>query len=204
MKHARVPTLRFAAVLLVLSAALLNSQATDGNVVGNVFDSSGATVAGAAVELLNIATGVRATASSDSQGAYRFGNVLIGNYTVTVTAAGFTPASLKEVTVELSRTTTANLTLTVGNVSSAVEVSSAAAALDTTTAQIGNSYERRLATEHPLAANPSGGVYNLSLLSAGVASSGGIGAGTGPSVGGIRPRNNNFSVEGVEDRTSVV
>ena len=39
------------------------------------------------------------------------------------------------------------------------------------------------------------GVINLSLLNAGVATSGAIGLGTGPSVGGQRPRNNNFTVE---------
>ena len=47
------------------------------------------------------------------------------------------------------------------------------------------------------------GVLNLSLLDAGVASSGGIGAGSGPSVGGQRPRNNNFTVEGVDNNSLV-
>jgi len=39
------------------------------------------------------------------------------------------------------------------------------------------------------------GVLNLSLLTAGVANGGALGAGTGPAVGGQRPRNNNFTVE---------
>ncbi len=42
---------------------------------------------------------------------------------------------------------------------------------------------------------------NLSLLDAGVASSGGVGAGSGPSVGGQRPRNNNFTIEGVDNNS---
>ncbi len=48
------------------------------------------------------------------------------------------------------------------------------------------------------------GVINLSLLAAGVASSGGIGVGTGPSVGGQRPRNNNFTIEGVDNNSGTV
>ncbi len=48
------------------------------------------------------------------------------------------------------------------------------------------------------------GVLNLSLLDAGVATSGGIGAGSGPSVGGQRPRNNNFTVEGVDNNSMSV
>src|SRR5207244_12931679 len=48
--------------------------------------------------------------------------------------------------------------------------------------------------------NPvAGGVDNLSLAGAGVASAGGIGVGFGPSVGGQRPRNNNFTVEGTDN-----
>ena len=71
--------------------------------------------------------------------------------------------------------------------------------IDTTTAQIANIFASRLASDLPVAANPAGGYLNLSLLGAGVASSGGIGAGTGPSVGGQRPRNNNFMVEGTDN-----
>ena len=43
------------------------------------------------------------------------------------------------------------------------------------------------------------GVLNLALLDSGVGSTGGLGAGTGPSVGGQRPRNNNFTVEGIDN-----
>ena len=34
-----------------------------------------------------------------------------------------------------------------------------------------------------------------------MASTGGVGAGSGPSVGGQRPRNNNFTVEGVDNNS---
>ncbi len=39
----------------------------------------------------------------------------------------------------------------------------------------------------------------LALLGAGVSSAGGIGVGIGPSVGGQRPRNNNFMIDGVDN-----
>src|SRR5205823_12054574 len=48
------------------------------------------------------------------------------------------------------------------------------------------------------------GALNLSLLSAGVASNGGVGQGTGPSVGGQRPMNNNFMIEGVDNNNKAV
>ena len=48
------------------------------------------------------------------------------------------------------------------------------------------------------------GVLNLSLLAGGVATSGGVGVGSGPSVGGQRPRNNNFTIEGVDNNNKGV
>ena len=45
----------------------------------------------------------------------------------------------------------------------------------------------------PMASSGSG-VINLSLLNAGVATAGSVGAGSGPTVGGMRPRNNNFTI----------
>jgi hypothetical protein len=47
-------------------------------------------------------------------------------------------------------------------------------------------------------------VINLSLLNAGVGSSGAVGVGSGPSVGGQRPRNNNFTVEGIDNNSGSV
>lgn len=185
--------------MAALLAGLLGAQTTDGNIVGTVFDTSGAAVPDASVELLNTATGVKSITRSDSLGNYRFGNVLIGNYTLTVSASGFATTTVKNLGVELNRTTTANVTVTPGAVSTAVEVTAAAALIDASTAQITNVYESRLATGLPLASNPAGGILNLALVGGGVGSSGGIGAGTGPSVGGIRPRNNNFTVEGVDN-----
>src|SRR5258708_27582957 len=50
-----------------------------------------------------------------------------------------------------------------------------------------------------MSVNRDGGIYNRALVGAGVGSSGGVGVGYGPSVGGQRPRNNNFTVEGVDN-----
>lgn len=185
-----------AAILWTPGAA---GQTIDGNVVGTVLDATGASIPNASVELVNAATGVKSTAKTAPGGGYRFNNLPVGAYSITVTAASFTTRSLKDVLVDLNNTTTVNVTLQVGTVQSAVEVTDAAVSLDTTTPQISSTYPERLASDLAMAANPTGGVLNLALLGAGVASSGGIGAGTGPSVGGQRPRNNSFTVEGVDD-----
>jgi len=77
---------------------------------------------------------------------------------------------LSPVAVELSKTTTANISLQVGTVSFTIEVVAAPSLIDTTTAQIANIYPTRMASDLAVAANTSGGYVNLSLLGAGVAS----------------------------------
>src|SRR5215468_3546149 len=111
-------SIRNVLLALFVCAGISIGQVSDGNIVGTVLDATGAAVPNAAVELRNTATAVR----TDADGSYRFGNVPIGDYTIVVTASGFTSRSLKNVRVELNKTTTANMTLEVGTVSSTVEV----------------------------------------------------------------------------------
>src|SRR6266478_6061823 len=83
---------RFCAVSLgiMLAVVSLFGQTSDGNIVGTVLDASGAAIPGAKVELANVDTGVKASTNTDETGGYRFGNVLVGRYNVTVSATGFT------------------------------------------------------------------------------------------------------------------
>lgn len=189
---------------LLFSGQLLHAQSSSGEVVGTVIDATGASVPNATVEAVNTATGVKTTTTTNANGEYRILNLLIGRYDVTASAGGFTAFSLKGVQVEASRAATANLTLQVGQVSTTVDVQEAQATIDTTTAQIQTTFETRNAVELPQASNGSLGVINLSLLGAGVTSSGGVGYGTGPSVGGQRPTNNSFNVEGVDNNNRSV
>ena len=105
------------------------------------------------------------------------------------------------VQLQLNHTSSVNLTLSIGTVSTTVEVTEAAAMLDTSTAQLQSTYDSRAAVDVPGAGISKivngAGIYNLSLLGAGVASSGGVGQGTGPSVAGQRPENNTFNIDGV-------
>ncbi|HKN35832.1 MAG TPA: carboxypeptidase regulatory-like domain-containing protein [Terriglobales bacterium] len=173
-------------------------QAISGDLVGTVFDKSGAVIPNATVTAVNVATNVKTTTTTTASGEYRFGNLLVGKYDMTVSATGFTSTALRGLPIELNKTATANITLEIGQVATTVEVSGAAPLIDTTTAQVETSYEAKQLQDLP-AASTGLGVINLSLLQAGVASSGGLGAGTGPSIGGQRPRNNNFTVEGVDN-----
>ncbi len=189
--------------LLTLVTGVAFGQAVSGNLVGTVLDSSGAAVANVDVQATNIATGVSATTKTGGTGEYRFGNLEAGNYKLTVKASGFRTVT-EQVPVDLNKTGTVNFTLAPGSASETVEVSGAPPIIDTTTSQLETTYELKQLQDLPSAANGVEGVLNLSLLQSGVASSGGLGAGTGPSVGGQRPRDNNFTIEGVDNNDKTV
>lgn len=184
--------------MALLMSALCFGQVTDGNLAGVVLDPSGSAIVGAVVQAESLSTGWTATSLTDSIGKYHFNNLPVGGYKITASSEGF-QSKISSVTVELSRTTTANITLNVGQRTDSITVTDTPTLIDATTAQIANLFTARMSTDLPVAANPNSGYLNLSLLGAGVASSGAVGAGAGPSVGGQRPRNNNFTVEGSDN-----
>ena len=193
-------------VLLTLSLMFVGTaqgQVISGDIVGTVFDKSGATVPGASVTAVNAETGVKYEAVANASGEYKFMNLPVGTYNVSAKAASFATTTINGFRVELNKTTSLPITLEVTSTTTSIEVVAGVAALDTTTAQLSSTFEDQAAAILPSATNGSG-VLNLSLLSAGVASSGGVGAGSGPSVGGQRPRNNNFTIEGVDNNDKSV
>lgn len=192
----------FAVILLMLLTNLF-AQAISGDLVGTVFDATQAAVPNAELTAENTQTGVKTKATSNASGEYRFSDLPVGTYTITATATGFGTTRLRDASVKLNQTITANITLEVGVASTTVDVLVAGATIDTTTAQIQSTYTTTQIMDLPMASAGQPGVnfgaLNLSLLSAGVTSNGGVGVGIGPSVGGQRPRNNNFTVEGTDN-----
>jgi Carboxypeptidase regulatory-like domain/TonB dependent receptor len=191
----------FSVVVLLLGVALagnVSAQIISGDLVGTVLDKTGAVVPSASVEAVNADTGVRYTAKANQAGEYRFNNLPVGTYNVSASSSNFATTTVNGFKVELNKTSTLQITLEIKGAVTTVEVSGVAPALDTTTAQLSSTFEERQLADLP-SATAGSGVLNLSLLSSGVATSGGVGAGTGPAVGGQRPRNNNFTIEGVDN-----
>src|SRR5689334_13095492 len=137
-------------LILCAFAVLAFAQATDGTLVGIITDQSGAGVPNAVVNAQNIATGVQLNVKTGAGGEYRFNNVPVGRYNINVTAPGFSPTTLKNIDVILNQTATANVPLQVGTVATTVEVTDAAAVIDTTTAQIQSNYTSEEARYLPM------------------------------------------------------
>jgi hypothetical protein len=184
----------------------LSAQVISGDLVGTIFDKTGAVVPGARVEATKTDTGVKYETKAGESGEYRFNNLPIGTYSVSASSANFATTTVNGFVIELNKSSTLQITLEVKGAVTTVEVSGQAVALDTTTAQLQTTFDAKAIGDSAIAATGGNGsgVLNLSLLSAGVASSGGVGVGSGPSVGGQRPRNNDFTIEGVDNNNKSV
>jgi len=189
---------------LLFSVGVACGQATSGTLVGVVRDVTGAVVAAASISANNVATGVAYTGQSGSSGEYRISNLPNGTYDVTTTGAGFAPYVVKGIAIEANNVQTKDVVLSVKGQATTVEVTSEAnVSIDTTTAQIGTTFSLKETEDLPTATIGLG-VLNLSLLAPGATSSGGVGAGTGPSISGQRPRNNNFMLDGIDNNSKSV
>jgi len=183
----------------------VRAQQTLGNVRGVVKDDTGALVSGATVSILDKNTNNKVTTQSTAAGEFEFKNLPVGGYVVTVSANGFKTLTLSDVVVQLNQTTDLTAALAVGNLSETVDVSASGSELiDRTTTNLAKGFESRQVIDLAQTGNSSlttgiSGIYNLALIAPNVVSSGGVGVGTGGSVGGQRARNNNFVVDGVDN-----
>jgi hypothetical protein len=154
--------MKLACTTLLLVLALCSAtfaQSTRGELAGNVTDPSGAVVPNARVEATNTSTGSKNVSVSTSAGTYRFTDIAIGAYNVTVTAPGFTVANNTGVQVLVNSTTSLNVTLQPGAVTETVNVDASGARIETESSDIGGTISDRQITELPLAIE--GGVGTL-------------------------------------------
>jgi hypothetical protein len=191
------------AMCLTISLPAL-AQMTSGAVSGTVKDTSDAVVASAKVTVTDEATNISTSSTTNGKGEFLILNLLPGLYDLKTEGTGFQDNVVKGIDVELSQTSTVDVKLTVGSASATIEVAAGSATtLDTTTVNLSSTLSTTEVQVLP-AATVGLGVLNTSLLVPGVASAGGIGIGTGPSVGGQRPRDNNFTVEGIDNNNKSV
>jgi Carboxypeptidase regulatory-like domain len=188
----------------LIAVSQVGAQLISGNLVGTVLDKTGAVVPGATVEAVNTQTGAKYDTKANDAGEYRFNNMAVGTYNISASAPNLATTTINGYSVELNMTKSLPITLEIKGAVTTVEVSGVAEALDTASSTLATTFDPKMNADLPSTTLGPSGILNLSLLSSGVASSGGIGAGSGPSIGGQRPRNNNFTVEGIDNNSKSV
>jgi hypothetical protein len=153
---------------LVAATAAFAQTAT---VNGIVTDSTDAIIVGARLEVTNLDTGLRREAETNDAGAFSFNLLPVGRYRITANANGFGPSERPEIKLDVDQVARLDFKLKPGAVTESVQVTAAAALLDSETSTVGQVISNKNIVELPL----NGRNYlNLASLT----------AGTAPSVGG--------------------
>lgn len=187
-------------VLVFVFSASARAQRTTGTLRGQVLDPTGAAVVDAQVTATNVETGVTIKIATTSAGTYSFPSLLPGKYTVTVEAPGFKKYIKNEVPVLADQDNVADAQLELGGATEMIEVSAGAVQVQTSSASLTNDFDANDVSNLPQAAGTlNGSPLNLAVLAPNVVAQPGGVTGIGGSVGGTRPRENNFVIDGVDD-----
>ena len=181
------------------------AQVDEGTITGVVQDQTGAVVPGAQVTLLNTDVGLTLATKTDSRGAYTFSPVRIGHYTLTVSAPGFATTKQQNLTLTVAQTLQVNESLKPGTATETVQVTTAPPLLETQQSSVGDTIGTQEVNDLPL--NGRNFTF-LAQLGAGMqtpqADTRGNAANGAFSVNGLRPAQNNYLLDGIDNNSDTV
>lgn len=135
-------------ICLTLLAILALAQ--NSGIQGLVLDPTGAAVPDASVTITNVDTGVTTTVRTNERGFYTAPLLPQGTYRISVEKTGFSSVSRDNLKLDVNQTLRADFELKVGTVAETIEVSAAAALLESETTSMGQVIENKRIVEMPL------------------------------------------------------
>ena len=188
---------------ILLSSLTITAQSETATVLGTVRDPNGAVVSGAAVTLKNTGTAINSGTTTDSNGDYQFVNVKIGNYQISIEAAGFTRTIADDVNLAINARQRVDISLQVASATETVTVTGAAELLESESSDRGQVVQRQQIVALPLNGRSYANLALLSLLACAnptpIMRSGGGGREAAFNVNGLRATVNNFLLDGVDN-----
>ncbi len=137
------------ALFLASVLAGFTQVTTTARMDGVVTDPAGASVPGAQVVVLQVATGQTFRATTDEKGYWALPSLQTGAYKVTVTHEGFKSATNESVVIDAGVPATVNITLTVGAATETVEVTAGAEIVQTDSATVSSTLQGRQINDLP-------------------------------------------------------
>jgi hypothetical protein len=228
LRAAMATTLAILLILSPVLTGAGRAQTTTGTILGLVIKIDDSPLEGAIVRIVNNANGLARVARTDATGTYRFDLILPGGYNITASADGYRPNMLQNFVVEVNREKVIKpppIRLEVVTATPAPAATATAAppppppgmpappAVGTTQAGVSDPALRGSATAEFITSLPLRGIRNFdafALLSPGVlppaaffgVSGPGLSAELGSgdfSVNGLRPRGNNYTIDGSDN-----
>jgi hypothetical protein len=159
--------LTLAALALLALASLSFAQSTFGTILGTVKDPSGSLIPMATVTLMNTGTNAERSTVSDTNGAYQFVNVEVGNYKLSVEAPGFQKSEYQAFDLAARQTVRVDMDLKVASQATSVTVE-AVAVVQTDSSNIAETKGSLQLTDLPVAigTRSSGSTSAFSTLTA--------------------------------------
>src|SRR3989454_10151655 len=138
------------ALMLVFSLPPSYGQIVNATLSGTITDPTGAAIPEASVTATKVATGAATKATTDGAGNYSLPSLPPGTYKLTVEKTGFKATVLSGIQLLVNQQAVVNAQLQVGQVTTAIEVSSAPPLVGTTTASVGTVIGEREVVDLPL------------------------------------------------------
>jgi hypothetical protein len=194
------------AIVLFLSSSNVFAQVSTGTIAGNVKDASGAMAVGATVTITNTSTGIVTRSVTSDTGFYSVPNLQTGPYTVSITAVGFSEEVEQGIRLNVGAEQEINFTLKVGAVTEKVVVTTVPPNIDVVTSTTMPVVDERTIRALPLNGRDWTQLANLQPGVAAVRTQPAVavtnqranrGIGNQLTVGGARPQQNNYRVDGI-------
>jgi hypothetical protein len=190
-------------VAAALLMAPMMAQVQSGRIVGTVYDPNRAVVPNAKVVITNTATNQPHTLTTSSTGDFVMTPVDPGVYRVEVTAPGFGTAAINNVEVIVGQSARVDVELKLGDTSTRIEVTAAAALLNTESGTLGQEVTNKQIVDLPLNGRS---FYELARLTPGATLLPGTGNllriranyESGTSISGVRGTQTSFYLDGVD------
>ena len=191
-------------VVTLLPGWRADAQVDTGSIVGQVKDTTGASISHATITITEENTGVHATQNTSADGDFSFSPVKLGSYRVTAEKNGFKTAVQRPLEVTIQSRLQVEIKLEVGGASETVEVQSQASALDTQTSSLQQLVDQRAINDLPLnGRNPA----FLAQLSPGVTFAQNDGRNLQASgsftANGAKRTQNNYLLDGMDNNASI-
>ncbi len=188
-------------VLISLAAASpLMAQVSSGTISGITVDPAGAVVVGAKIILRHTATGEVRDLSSSERGDFSAAFLRVGDYSLTVAAAGFKTKTISPLTVRVDQTVNLSLSLEIGAMTETIQVDASTPLLDSVTSSVGQVIENKKIVELPLNGRNA---FALGLLAGNTIPMSGMGTNLPFVAGGGRFSTNDVMLDGIDNNTSV-
>jgi len=186
--------------LFAVAPSSMAQSAGTGALTGTLTDPAGGTVPNATVTLTHTETNQVRTATTGTDGSYRFTLIPPGTYRVRFSASGFKTAEVSSFNVSVTETPVLDGTLEIGAQTEQVTVEAVQETLQTATSSLGTTVGSRTMTALPLSNRNYTAIIAMSAgASVGVGNATAFGKGTPDiSVNGNNPGQNNFQMDGVQ------